>query len=93
MKDFTVEFTITIPITAHNEEQAEERANLMQEWVKLEAPKTAKWIGDMDIGEPTTEENQKLIQRKVTNKDSVFMWIFVDDNRIIITHGQHTING
>ena len=57
MKDFTVTFHIVIPITARNEAQAQERADLMQEWMKLEAPKTARWIGDFEIDNPRVEEN------------------------------------
>ena len=57
MKDYTVTFTLPIPITARGEGQAQERADLMQEWIKLDAPKTAKWIGDFEVDNPTVEEN------------------------------------
>ena len=43
MKDYTVEITMTIPITAKNQEQAEERANQMQEWIEYNPPKNKPW--------------------------------------------------
>ena len=48
MKDFTVTITLYIPITARNEAQAQERAEMIQEWIKCDAPKTARWIGDVE---------------------------------------------
>ena len=57
MKDYTVTFTLVIPITARSERQAQERADLMQEWIKLEAPKTARWIGDFEIDDSSIEED------------------------------------
>lgn len=49
MKDYIITVTINLPITARNDEQASERADLIQQWLKLDSPKIAKWLGDMDI--------------------------------------------
>ena len=57
MKDFTLTFTLQIPITARSEDHAQERADMIQEWIKLDAPKTARWIGDFEIDNPSIEEN------------------------------------
>ena len=56
MKDYAITFTLVIPITARNETQAQERADMIQEWIKCDAPKTAKWLGDLDVDNPTIEE-------------------------------------
>ena len=56
MKDYSIEITVTIPITARNEEQAQERAELLLDCIKFEGPKRAKWYGDVDFGDPAVEE-------------------------------------
>lgn len=55
MKNFNVTITLYIPITACNEEQAQERADMIQEWLSIKPTTTAKWLGDQDC-EVTVEE-------------------------------------
>ena len=57
MKDYSVEFTMTIPITAKNQEQAKERADQMQEWIEYNPPKNKPWAQqDIDFDCVVTEE-------------------------------------
>jgi hypothetical protein len=56
MKDYSVTITLTVPITARNEEQAQERADQMQEWVKFDPPKNKAWAhGDIDFSSSVEE--------------------------------------
>ena len=48
MKDYTVTITMTIPIQARNQEQAEERAETMENAVKIDLPKSARWYNGID---------------------------------------------
>ncbi len=56
MPDYTVTVEINIPITARNDEQAWERSDRIEEWVKLEVPSGAKWAGDFDIQSTVVED-------------------------------------
>ena len=57
MPDYTATITITVPITARNPGQAQERAGQLENWVKVDIPKTRKWAGDVEIevGEVTED--------------------------------------
>ena len=41
--DFTATLTVRIPFTARNAEQADERAELLERWLKWEPPKNRPW--------------------------------------------------
>ena len=54
MPDYTATITITVPITARNKDQARESSELLDEWVKVEIPKSRRWAGDpieIEVGE------------------------------------------
>ena len=54
MKDYSVTVEITFSVTAGSEEKAEERAQQVADAITVH--KTATWLGDPEIGEPTVEE-------------------------------------
>lgn len=56
--DYIANIQVTINFTARNEDQAEERSAQLDEWIKItvDAPKTAKWVGDVEIGSAEVEE-------------------------------------
>jgi len=56
MKDYTVTITMTIPIQARNQEQAEERAETMENAVKIDLPKSARWYNGIDEFTNSAEE-------------------------------------
>ena len=56
MKDYLVTVTISTSIRARNQEEAQERADRITEWLKVEAPKSARWFGDYDIEAQVEEE-------------------------------------
>ena len=56
MKDYTVTITMTIPIQARNQEQAEERAETMENAIKIDLPKSARWYNGIDEFANTVEE-------------------------------------
>ena len=57
MKDYTVTITIYIPIQARNQEQAEERADTIQDAITIGLPKSARWYsGDYDEFANSAEE-------------------------------------
>lgn len=55
-KDYNVTISFTIPITARNQDQAEERAGQLQDWIKLDSPKSKPWFGDMEVNDTQVEE-------------------------------------
>ena len=57
MKDYYTQLTVVIPFAAKNDEQAEERAEIIEASFQFEFPKRAKWVGDPDIHDRLTEEN------------------------------------
>ena len=56
MKDYTVTITMPIPIQARNQEQAEERAETMENAVKIDLPKSARWYNGIDEFANSAEE-------------------------------------
>ena len=56
MKDYTVIITMTIPIQARNQEQAEERAETMENAIKIDLPKSARWYTGIDEFANSAEE-------------------------------------
>ena len=43
------DYTATITITARNKDQAQERAEQLENRVKVDISKTRKWAGDVEI--------------------------------------------
>ena len=56
MADYNVTITFSIPITARNGEQAEERAEQLTQAVQLDPKFKKPWLGDMDAPETEVEE-------------------------------------
>ena len=57
MKDYTATLTLTFSYQAQNEEQAQERAELLAEHLALNAPKPVRpWWPDMEAPEVEVEE-------------------------------------
>ena len=42
-REYEVSYTVRRTITARSEDQAEERAGMMQDWIRLELPKGRPW--------------------------------------------------
>ena len=56
MKDYTVTITMTIPIQARNQEQAEERAESMENAIKIDLPKSTRWYNGIDESVNSVED-------------------------------------
>ena len=56
MKDYSVTVEMSFSVEAANEEKAQERAQEVVESIEVKH-KPAKWLGDVEIGDPGVEEN------------------------------------
>ena len=56
MKDFTVTVELMFSVQAGTEEKAQERAQEVVDTLEVKHP-PAKWLGDVEIGEPEVEED------------------------------------
>ena len=57
MKDFGVEITVRLQVSARNQDQADERAAKVTEWMTIEAPKQSQgWVGTAEYEVTSVEE-------------------------------------
>ena len=57
MKEYTVTIELAISITAVNDEQAHDRAEVIQEAITFTPPKRAKWAGNMEFANLQVDED------------------------------------
>jgi len=58
MPDLTCAYTIYVPITAPNEDKANERLEEVQDMIQIVMPdkRNRPWLGDMEFGDIQIEE-------------------------------------
>ena len=55
MKDYVITITVTVPFEAKNQAQSEERAQQVENALKLDLNKKATWAGDMEMNYEVAE--------------------------------------
>ena len=55
MKEYTVEVAIKFLVQAKNEQQAEERAARVEDWISVAIPKRATWAEEIETAAEITE--------------------------------------